>query len=236
MKEYTPRTVEPIAYIITDYKEKFGIPRQSGRAENSLGKIVFLPKFRSPDAIRNIEEFDYLWLIFDFSESHIEKFRPTVRPPRLGGNVKTGVFASRSPYRPNSLGLSSVKLLGVEKDDKFGFTLLVEGADLLDGTPIFDIKPYIPFSDSHEGAKYGFSEENKDHAIDVELGCDLPLGLDEKTLETALRCIRDDPRPAYKDDPEKVYGMRYVNFDFKFKVTGGIATVFEIAVIKENDA
>ena len=172
--------IKPIAYIKTDFKEKFGIPRQSGIIENITGEIIFEKEFRHPDALRGIEEYSHLWLIFDFSENHRENFSPTVRPPRLGGNKRVGVFATRSPFRPNNLGLSCVKLESIKNDKNLGNILVVSGVDLLDNTPIYDIKPYIPYSDCKCDAKGSFGEALKDEKIDVSIEC-------EETLEAPLK-------------------------------------------------
>ncbi len=221
-------TFKHIAYVISDFKEKFGIPRQSGKVKSARAKIVFYPEYRSKDAIRGLKDFEYIWLLFDFSKAHVNKFTATVRPPRLGGNEKVGVFASRSPFRPNPIGLSSVKLIDITFDEILGPVLTVEGADLLDGTPLFDIKPYIPFTDSHEDCKYGYSEENKDYFLTVKVDCEIPKELDGELYKTAIDCIKEDPRPAYNEDEERIFGMRYGDFDFKFKVNCGVATVIQI--------
>lgn len=167
------RLLEPIAYIYTDFNDKFGIPRQSGRCPSLIGKIVFTPKYRVPEALTAIEQFNYLWLIFDFTLSHRDDFSPTVRPPRLGGNKKVGVFASRSPFRPNNLGLSSVKLEKTDKNDTDGTFLIVSGVDILNGTPIYDIKPYIPYADCHPDATEGYTKDTKNHLLNVDFPFDL---------------------------------------------------------------
>lgn len=220
--------IKVIARIYTDYKEKFGIPRQSGIAEGARGKIVFEKEYRRPEALRGLEGFSHLWLIWEFSEAKREGWSPTVRPPRLGGNKKMGVFATRSPYRPNSLGLSSVKLVGIENDEKFGAVLVVEGADMLDGTPIYDIKPYLKFTDSHEDAQGGFS----DGVLDYKLSVDFPRELLEKIPEEArgalITALSNDPRPAYKPDGDAEYGMKYSGYDVKFRVAGDNLSVTEV--------
>ncbi len=214
MKE---KIIKPIAYISNGFKEKFGIPRQSGRVQELKSKIIFYPEYRNSDALREIKNFSYLWLIFDFSKNEYKSFTPTVRPPRLGGNKKVGVFASRSPFRPNGLGLSSVKLIDVIYDEKFGDTLMVGGADLLDGTPIYDIKPYIPSSDCHENAIGGYSEEFTDYKLNVNFPEELKKDLNNEDLLVIIGCLSEDPRPGYKDDDSE-YGMAYKNINVKFKV------------------
>lgn len=222
----------PIAHIKTAFSEKFGIPRQSGRVCEAFGEIIFEPQFRNPDALREIEGFSHLWLIFDFSEAHTDKFSPTVRPPRLGGNRRVGVFASRSPFRPNSLGLSCVKLLGINNDPVLGKTLKVGGVDLLDGTPIYDIKPYIPYSDCVYDALGGYAEKESSHFLEVcfpkELSEKLPLEI--RSAVTAL--IREDPRPAYQNRPDRIYKMRFSDYDISFTVNKNSALVVSVQNVK----
>ena len=217
-----------IARIHTDYKEKFGIPRQSGIADLSVGRIIFEPEYRVPEALRGIEGYSHLWLIWEFSEAKRENWSPTVRPPRLGGNKRVGVFATRAPYRPNPIGLSSVRLLAVEHDKTMGDTLLVSGADMLDGTPIYDIKPYLKYTDSHPDAVSGFADDvlgmGLRAVVPDELLCILP---DEKK-RTLITILEGDPRPHYKNDPDYIYGMRYSDYEIKFKVKDGILTVVDI--------
>ncbi len=213
--------INPIAHIHTDFKEKFGIPCQSGRVKELTAKIVFEPEFRMPDAIRGIEGFSHLWLLFDFSLSHTNKFSPTVRPPRLGGNERVGVFASRSPFRPNSIGLSSVKLLAVENGD-----LIVSGADLLDGTPIYDVKPYIPSSDCHLDAVGGYADEFTDYKLKVIVKDNVLDNFPNAKLSALLGCLEQDPRPSYQDD-ERVYGMNFADYNIKFTVKDKVLTVIE---------
>lgn len=207
--------IKPIAYIKTDFKEKFGIPRQSGVVDELKGKIVFNKKFRNPDAIRGIEEYSHLWLIFDFSENHRAEWSPTVRPPRLGGNAKKGVFATRSPFRPNNLGLSCVKLECVQKDEKLGDILIVSGVDLLDNTPIFDIKPYIPYCDSKPQALGSFGEENKNFKVDVLFGVDVFENIPEEKVNLIIKCLEQDPRPSYQND-DRIYKMNISDFEVAF--------------------
>lgn len=213
MDEYT---IRPIAYAKTDFKEKFGIPRQSGRAPSLTATIIFTPEYRSDDALKRIDEFSHLWLIFGFSKAKREPFSPTVRPPRLGGNTRVGVFASRSPFRPNGLGLSSVKLVSVNKTPD-GTTLTVSGADLLDGTPIYDIKPYLPFSDSHPDAVGGYADEKADYKLEVIIPENLKNLIDKDKLPALIECLADDPRPSYQDDGRE-YGMSFSGFEIKFSV------------------
>lgn len=216
--------IRPIAYISTDFKEKFGIPRQSGRVPALEGKIVFVPEFRDPEAMRGIEDFSHLWLLFDFSEAHRENWSPTVRPPRLGGNKRVGVFASRSPFRPNSIGLSCVKFERVEKTKTDGTVLIVSGVDLLDGTPIYDIKPYLPYADAHPDANGGYGEENRDHRLQVDFPQGLLGILPFDKRQAAIDCLADDPRPSYQTDPND-YHMLFADFDIHFTVSGDLLTV-----------
>ena len=215
----------PIGKINTPFKEKFGIPRQSGRSL-AKGEITFYPEYDDINAVRGLTEFSHLWLLFDFSLSHTERFEPTVRPPRLGGNVRLGVFATRSPFRPNPIGLSSVKLESVSTENG-KVKITVSGVDLLDGTPIFDIKPYIPYSDAHADAKNGFAENGLSHRLNVEDGGILsPLPEYERELIKA--CIAEDPRPSYQSDDERIYGIKIFSYDVKFKVKGETATIISL--------
>ncbi len=217
-----------IAKIYTDFKEKFGIPRQSGIAEGLLGRIVFEPEYRAPDALRGIEGYSHLWLIWQFSRSVREEWRPTVRPPRLGGNRRIGVFATRSPYRPNPIGLSSVKLIGIEHSEAEGDVLLVGGADMLDGTPIYDIKPYLAFTDSHPEAKSGFADEVYDYSLRVNFPEELLLKIPEEKRGALITVLENDPRPSYQDDAAREYGMSFAGFEVKFKVQDGVLSVISI--------
>ena len=223
-----PLTLVPIARIETDFKEKFGIPRQSGRVASLTGRIVFNEAFRDPEALREIEGFSHLWLIFDFSESHREGFSPTVRPPRLGGNRRIGVFASRSPFRPNPLGLSVVRLERVEKTANEGTVLHVSGVDLLSGTPIYDIKPYLPFADSIPNACGGYAAEHADHRLNVQAEEEMLALIPEEKRMALLDCLAEDPRPSYQDD-EREYGMCFSGFEVRFCVFGDTLRVIGIS-------
>lgn len=213
-----------IARISTPFKTKFGIPRQSGVTPDVKGEIMFEPDYREIEAVRGLEGFSHIWLIWCFSESVSDKWSPTVRPPRLGGNVRMGVFATRSPFRPNPIGLSSVVLERIEYTDDRGPVLHVRGADLMDGTPIFDIKPYVAYADSHPDASGGFTDTAKFKKLCVELGD----GVTPPLCEGLIEVLENDPRPRYHDDPERVYGMEYDGREVKFRVRGDTLTVIEI--------
>ena len=220
-----------IARIYTDFREKFGIPRQSGLAKDTVGRIVFEPEYRVPEALRGIEEYSHLWLIWNFSEAEREGWSPTVRPPRLGGNKRMGVFATRSPFRPNAIGLSSVRLLSVE-DTAEGKVLVVAGADILDGTPIYDIKPYLAFTDSHPDAVCGFADEVRDYSLEVVIPEELKSGLSDEYIKALVSILSGDPRPQYKEDGDRVYGMIYGRYEVKFTVADGVLSVVEISRAK----
>jgi len=217
-----------IAHIRSDFPTKFGIPRQSGIVSELTSRIVFEPEFRDPSALRGIEGYDYLWLIWQFSEAVREDWSPTVRPPRLGGNKRMGVFATRAPFRPNPIGLSSVKLVGVQETEKEGTVLLVTGADLMDGTPIYDIKPYLPFTDSHPDAAAGFSDPVRAKELRVKADETLLLQIPADKREPLLAVLAHDPRPSYQHDPERVYGMSFAGYEVKFKVDGDLLTLLSI--------
>ena len=212
----------------SDFATKFGIPRQSGLVEALRSTIVFEPEFRNPDALRGIEDFSHLWIIWQFSEAVRQDWSPTVRPPRLGGNTRMGVFATRSPFRPNNLGLSSVRLLGTEQTEQFGTVLHVGGADLMDGTPIFDIKPYISYGDSHPDATGGFTDTAGDFLLDVDFPRRLLELLPVEKREAAIGVLSHDPRPSYQRKPDRVYGLTFAGFDIRFKVNGDTLTVEEV--------
>lgn len=224
-------TITPIAHIENDFKSKFGIPRQSGIAADNVSYIIFEPEYRSPEALKGIEEYSHLWLIWQFSESISDSFRPTVRPPRLGGNKRVGVFATRSPFRPNSLGLSSVKLAGVEKTQKYGLVLKVLGADLMNGTPIFDIKPYVKYSDSHPDAVCSFSDTFSDYSLDVSVPDELRADIPADKLEPLIEALKSDPRPSYQNDPKRVYSFEYADLSVSFRVEGNVLYVTRVNVI-----
>ncbi len=206
-----------IAHIRSDFPTKFGIPRQSGLVDELRSTIIFTPEFRNADALRGIEGFSHLWLIWEFSESVGKPWSPTVRPPRLGGNTRLGVFATRSPFRPNPVGLSCVRLLGVEQT-KDGPVLQIAGADLMDGTPIYDIKPYVPYADCHPDALGGFTTQADDFLLTVDFPAQLLNKIPENRQEALLAVLSHDPRPSYQSDPERIYGMEFAGFDIRFRV------------------
>ena len=217
-----------IARIQSDFKEKFGIPRQSGLVPQLTSRIVFDKPYRSPDALRGIEGFSHLWLIWEFSEAKRETWSPTVRPPRLGGNTRMGVFATRSPFRPNAVGLSCVELIDVKMHTEEGPVIIVGGADLMDGTPIYDIKPYLPHADCHPEATGGFSAEKVAYALRVDFPQNLLEKIDATERDVVMELLAQDPRPSYQSDPARVYGMRYGRWNVKFTVSEGILRVQEI--------
>ena len=223
--------IQVIARMNSDFATKFGIPRQSGLVEELRSTIVFEPEFRNPDALRGIEDFSHLWIIWQFSEAVRQGWSPTVRPPRLGGNTRMGVFATRSPFRPNNLGLSSVKLLGVEHTEKYGTVLHVGGADLMDGTPIFDIKPYSPYGDSHPDATGGFTDKAGKFLLQVEFPETLLAVLPEEKREAAIGVLSHDPRPSYQRKPDRIYGLTFAGFDIRFTVKDDILTVVDVTPV-----
>lgn len=223
-------SIQVIARMRSDFATKFGIPRQSGLVEELRSTIVFEPEFRNPDALRGIGDFSHLWIIWQFSEAVRQGWSPTVRPPRLGGNTRMGVFATRSPFRPNNLGLSSVKLLGVEPTENYGTVLHVGGADLMDGTPIFDIKPYIPYSDCHIGASGGFTDSAGDFLLSVDFPAGLLDRLPAEKRAAAIGVLSHDPRPSYQRSPERVYGLTFAGFDIRFTVKDGLLTVQDVCI------
>ena len=213
-----------IARIHTDFPQKFGIPRQSGLADALEAHIVFERAYRNPDALRGIEQYSHLWLIWGFSQSAREGFTPMVRPPRLGGNTRVGVFATRSPFRPNALGLSCVRLERIEMNDILGPVLFVRGADLLDQTPIYDVKPYLPYVDSHPDARGGFAEETRDYALAVDFPPELLSRLPAEHRAAAVAVLENDPRPGYQEDGRS-YGLAFAGFNICFTVCAGRLTV-----------
>ena len=217
--------MHPIAHMRSDFPTKFGIPRQSGLVEELRSMIVFEPEYRSEDALRGIEDFSHLWLIWQFSQAVREGWSPTVRPPRLGGNTRMGVFATRSPFRPNNLGLSCVRLLEVKHTQQYGTVLIVGGADLLDGTPIFDIKPYIPYSDSRPEAAGGFTDRVGDFLLDVKFPQELLEKLPADKQTAAEGVLSHDPRPSYQRKPGRLYGLNFAGFDIRFTVEDAVLTV-----------
>ncbi len=222
-------TIRVIARMKSDFPTKFGIPRQSGLVEELRSTIVFEPEYRNSDALRGIEEFSHIWLIWQFSEAVRQEWSPTVRPPRLGGNTRMGVFATRSPFRPNNLGLSSVKLLGVEHTKEFGAVLHVAGADLMDGTPIFDIKPYIPYGDSHPTATGGFADHAKDFILEVQFPDHLLNRIPQEKQAAAIGVLSHDPRPSYQKQADRVYGLNFAGFDIRFQVSDDTLTVLDVS-------
>ena len=219
-----------IAHIHSDFPTKFGIPRQSGLADTEA-VIVFTPEYRKEEALRGIEEFSHLWLIWKFSEAQRDTWSPTVRPPRLGGNKRIGVFATRSPFRPNPIGLSSVKLLAVEKTAKHGTVLRVAGADLMDATPIYDIKPYLAFTDSHPDAAGSFADERKDYRLKIDFPAALLENVPQDKQAVLMEILAGDPRPQYIDDPTRVFGFPFAGLEVRFTVKDGVLTVKEIEKI-----
>ncbi len=227
-------TLRVIARVHSEFPGKFGIPRQSGLVPELRARVVFEPEFRNADALRGIEGFSHLWLIWQFSEAVRDTWSPTVRPPRLGGNARMGVFATRSPFRPNPIGLSCVKLEGLGQEEGLGTVLYISGADLLDGTPIYDIKPYIPYADAHPDARGGFAAAPAE-TIPVDCPEELLSPLPAQQVQALLGVLSQDPRPGYQDDPGRTYGMDFADWDVRFRVSDGVLTVLQITK-KEEDA
>lgn len=229
------RSVSPsmkiIARIHTEFPTKFGIPRQSGLVDTLKAVIVFEPEYRNPDALRGLDEFSYIWLIWEFSEVIRDTWSPMVKPPRLGGNKRMGVFATRSPFRPNSIGLSSVKLDSIDVYPDLGPVLHISGADLMDNTPIYDIKPYLPFTDSHPEAVGGFADPLKDYTLEVVFPEEWLNMIPEVKRETLIGVLAQDPRPSYQKDPNRIYGFEFVGFDIRFTVRSNVLTVCEIVLL-----
>lgn len=217
-----------IARMKSDFPDKFGIPRQSGLVQQLRSTIVFEPEFRNADALRGLEDFSHLWLIWQFSKAVRSNWSPTVRPPRLGGNTRLGVFATRSPFRPNEIGLSSVKILGIEDTCEHGTVIHVAGADLMDGTPIFDIKPYIPYSDCHPEATGGFTDTAEDFLLEVQIPAELSAKIPEEKRQALLGVLSHDPRPSYQQDSDRIYGLSFADWNIRFTVKDKLLTVIEI--------
>ena len=222
-----------IAHIRTDFTEKFGIPRQSGLVDSLRAEIVFEPEYRDANAFRGLEGYSHIWLLWQFSEAIRENWLPMVHPPRLGGNTLMGVFATRSPFRPNAIGLSSVRLEEIRTGPE-GPVLVVSGADLMDGTPIYDVKPYLPYTDSHPDAVGGFSDRFVDYGLEVVFPAELLADIPESRREALLGVLRQDPRPSYQNDPERRYGFQFAGFDVRFRVRGSVLTVCEVAELPKN--
>jgi len=217
-----------IAKMKSDFPTKFGIPRQSGLVDDLRSTIIFEPEYRNPDALRGMEAFSHLWIIWQFSEAIRDDWSPTVRPPRLGGNTRMGVFATRSPFRPNSIGLSCVRLVGIEQTVAYGTVIHVAGADLMDGTPILDIKPYIPYSDCHPDALGGFAQTADDYLLDVDIPTQLLNKLPKEKQRAAIGVLSHDPRPSYQRDSDRIYGLSFSGFDIRFQVQEKRLTVIDV--------
>lgn len=222
--------IRPIAYIRTEFPEKFGVPRQSGLAKGLRGRIVFEPQYRNPDALRGLEGFSHIWLIWEFSANRSTgKWQPTVRPPRLGGNAHIGVFATRSPFRPNPLGLSCVAVEGIELSTDEGPVITVKGADLMDGTPVYDIKPYIKYADSRPEAVCGYVDGLEESQLKVVFPSEISSKVPDKSVIPALMdVLRLDPRPSYHDDPQRIYGLSFGGLNVRFRVEGEVLTITDI--------
>ena len=226
--------IKPIAFIRTEFPEKFGVPRQSGLARNLKGRIVFEPEYRNPDALRGLDGFSHIWLIWEFSANRTTSpWQPTVRPPRLGGNAHMGVFATRSPFRPNPLGLSCVKIHSVELSTPDGPVVTVLGADLMDGTPIYDIKPYIRYADSRPEAVCGYVDQLEERSLKVVFPSELSAKIaDTEVIPSLVETLRLDPRPSYHDDPQREYGLSFAGYNIRFHVSGNVLEVTDVAPIK----
>lgn len=226
------RKFKAIGHIRSDFESKFGIPRQSGLVEELRSLLVFEPEYRDENALRGLEEFSHIWVIWDFSEAHRDAWSPTVRPPRLGGNERLGVFATRSPFRPNNIGLSCVRLLEIKKDGENGPVLVLGGGDMLDGTPVFDIKPYIPYADCKPEATAGFTGRNTDYRLKVSVSAEAEEKVKSKFNPTQYEALKgilaEDPRPHYQEDPERVYGFNFAGVEIKFRVCDGTACILDV--------
>ncbi|MBC8584413.1 tRNA (N6-threonylcarbamoyladenosine(37)-N6)-methyltransferase TrmO [Youxingia wuxianensis] len=221
-----------IARIYSDFPTKFGIPRQSGLIDTLKAKIIFEPEYRNPDALRGLEGYSHLWLIWQFSQAIREKWSPTVRPPRLGGNLRMGVFATRSPFRPNPIGLSCVRLERIILKGEDGPVLYISGADLMSGSPIYDIKPYLPYTDSHPDAAGGFASQNQEISLQVHISKELLDRVAPEQREPLLAVLAHDPRPAYQSSPDRIYGMEYAEYEIRFSVEGELLTVLDVYIKK----
>ena len=229
-------SMQVIAHIRSDFPSKFGIPRQSGLVDALEAEVVFAAPYRDANALRGLEDFSHIWLIWQFSAAVRSTWSPTVKPPRLGGNERMGVFATRSPFRPSPIGLSCVRLLRIEQRAGEGPVLVVRGADLMDGTPILDIKPYIPYADCRPDASAGFTARNRDYTLEVDFPPALLRQIPDSRRSALLGVLAQDPRPSYQTDPARVYGMPFAGFDVRFTVDGGVLTVREIERRKEEEA
>lgn len=221
-------TLQVIARMKSDFPNKFGIPRQSGLVDALESTIVFEPEYRNADALRGLDDFSHLWIIWQFSEAVRDEWSPTVRPPRLGGNTRMGVFATRSPFRPNALALSSVRITGIEQTEQYGTVIHVSGADLMDGTPILDIKPYIPYCDCHTDATGGFTTNADDFILEVNFPDHLLQKLPERKRQAAIDILSHDPRPSYQKDSDRIYGLNFAGFDIRFQISQNILTVCDV--------
>lgn len=220
--------INPIGYIYNDFIEKFGVPRQSGLAGSVISKIVFEKEYSSKDCFKGLEQFTHIWLLWQFSEAIGKDITPTVRPPKLGGNERMGVFATRSPFRPNNIGLSSVKIEKIDFDEKAGTVLYVSGADLMNGTPIYDIKPYLPYTDCHIDASNGFALDDTDGLLNIKCTDILLKKLPQEKIDGLFEVLKQDPRPSYQNDSERIYGMSYGEFQVKFQVNDNELTIIDI--------
>lgn len=217
-----------IAHIKTDFKDKFGVPRQSGLIKSATGKIVFEKEYRDPSAIRGLEDFSHIWVLWEFSQVKSNTWSPTVRPPLLGGNKRMGVFATRSPYRPNAIGMSVLEIEGIEITEGEGPVIVVSGCDMIDNTPIFDIKPYLPYADSIPDAKAGFTENLEDRILEVEISQDMLDKIPEEKQKLLEEILKNDPRPSYQNDPTRVYGFEFCGFEVKFTVNAKLLKVVSV--------
>lgn len=228
-------TMQIIARMRSDFSDKFGIPRQSGLVDELVSTIIFEPEYRNPDALRGLEDFSHLWIIWQFSKAVRDSWSPTVRPPRLGGNTRMGVFATRSPFRPNEIGLSSVKILGIEQTEQYGTVIHVAGADLMDGTPIFDIKPYVPYCDCHTDAIGGFTTNAGSYLLEVSDPYSLLQGFPQEKRSGLIGVLTHDPRPSYQEDSDRIYGLNFAGFNIRFTVRENTLTIKEISQINQED-